>query len=117
MTEDNNDDDWYKNWVSNWQDDAGYLNDDDDNNDDNNEGLKEEINSNDDDDDNGNSVTEWLTNKAKSFLGDAWEVIEAYCNDWEDTPLDIAANARPRNTYRREIAERKARDEKFFLLT
>jgi hypothetical protein len=70
---------WYKNWVVDWEegDDAG--DDDDDDFDDDDVEPEDEA-----------EKSSWLARKAKKRFGDVWELVETYCQGWEDSPMDIA---------------------------
>merc|ERR1712137_729439 len=66
---------WYKNWV------VGEVEESDE------EDLSEEY---DEEPEDENEKAGWLERKARKKFGDLWEIVETYCADWNESPMDIA---------------------------
>eukprot|EP00324_Dicrateria_rotunda_P004107 CAMPEP_0206161132 /NCGR_PEP_ID=MMETSP1474-20131121/7393_1 /ASSEMBLY_ACC=CAM_ASM_001110 /TAXON_ID=97495 /ORGANISM="Imantonia sp., Strain RCC918" /LENGTH=908 /DNA_ID=CAMNT_0053562861 /DNA_START=30 /DNA_END=2756 /DNA_ORIENTATION=+ len=75
---------WYKNWVVDWDDDDEDETDEDLSDDELSEEEEEAAAK-------GGAVSEsFIKKKAKKRFGDVWQLVETYCEDWEDSALDIA---------------------------
>ena len=76
---------WYKNWVVDW-DEGDDTPPTESTADSDSETEDEELEEPTDE----AAKQSWLARKAKRRFGDVWELVETYCQGWEDSPMDIA---------------------------